>query len=265
MHRLAYTSTDDANGTAPASDDKSGSDMALSLGTTWQGTDWLRLYARADRFFRYPAIDEVVAYQGYDLSVPFNADLKSEHGYGGEVGADFRLGHAAFGLTAFAQDVKDLISFDYVQNLNVNLADAHRYGAETNLRLVYGAWRAGAFWTVSQVKLASGPYEGRELYLVPLHQVSGHVEWAPFDWASLRVGARYTASSWQGNDFENEYEKVPSSFVTDLLLRVRVASGCHLYAGADNLFDTQYAQIRYSGVWYPANGRFLRAGVQWEY
>jgi|GEM_PF-2407894 len=263
-HTLRYHFVDDS-GTAPEDkDDKTGSDTAFSLGTTWQATKSVRIWARADRFFRYPAIDEIVAYQGYDLSVPFNKDLDSEYGWSGEMGVDWSIPHAMLRVNAFTQDVKDLIAFDYMQNLNVNLADATRTGMETSAQFAFKHWKGGLFYTLLHVELDSGPYEGKELYLVPRNQFSGFVEWLQGRF-SVRVSGRYTGSQWQGNDFTNTRAKMQPFFVMDLIARMRVSENLHIFAGVDNALDRQYSALRYSGLWYPSASRSFKAGIQLRY
>jgi iron complex outermembrane receptor protein len=264
LHRLDYHFVDDNGNEAERADSKDGSDNAISIGTTWRPLESLRLYGRADRFFRYPAIDEVVAYQGYDLSVPFNADLDSESGWGAEVGAELALSGASFHLNAFAQKVEDLIAFDYTRNLNVNIADADRAGLEAGCKVVLGNWRAGLDYTILKVEFTSGPYKGSDLYLVPRHQAGGHIEWNNGR-IGIRASGRYTGWCWQGNDFRNEMERMPAYFVLDIVARLRVADGIHIYAAVDNALDRRYATLRYTGVWYPAPARSYRAGIQWEF
>ncbi|MFA5256983.1 MAG: TonB-dependent receptor, partial [Opitutales bacterium] len=178
-HSLRDHFADDTGAKPDDRDDTRGGDSAFSLGSTWQATGSLRLWARGDRFFRYPAIDEIVAYQGYDLSVPFNKDLRSERGWGAEAGVDWTVPHAMFRVNAFAQKVEDLIAFDYLRNLNLNIADAKRRGIETSAQFAFKHWKGGLFYTMLRVELTSGTYDGNELYLVPHNQFSGFLEWLP--------------------------------------------------------------------------------------
>jgi outer membrane receptor protein involved in Fe transport len=46
---------------------------------------------------------------------------------------------------------------------------------------------------------------------------------------------------------------------------LRVTDNLHVFAGMDNALDRHYATLRYTGVWYPAAERSLRAGVQWRF
>jgi iron complex outermembrane receptor protein len=244
---------------------KDGGDTAASLGATWQPAKGLRVFARADRFFRYPALDEVAAFQGYALERPFNEDLESERGWGTELGADWAVGRWMLRATAFAQDVEDMIAFDYNENLNVNLADGRRMGVELGAQWRGGQWAVGAFYTLLKSEFTDGPYSGSELYLVPRHQASGWLAWMPTGWLTLRASVRYSASAYQGNDLDNIYERLPAQAVVDVLARVRFSRQWQAYIGMDNALDRRYASLLYSGGWYPAPGRGLRAGMQWEY
>jgi iron complex outermembrane recepter protein len=263
-HNLDAGIIDDTSALPADTHEKSGTDSAYSLGATWQATKNVRIWTRGDRFFRYPAIDEVVAYQGYSLTVPFNSDLNSERGWGGETGIDWALPHTLLRVNAFAQDVNGLIAFNYTDNLNVNLADATRVGLETSAQAAFGDWRFGVFYTMLRVTFTDGKYEDKELYLVPHNQANGFVEWTPGRF-SLRANGRYVGASWQGNDFANARAKMPDYFVADLVARYRIGRRWHVFAAVDNAFDRHYASLRYSGVWYPSAARSYRAGVQWQY
>lgn len=250
---------------SPLESSETGSDTALSLGATWQPAPGLRAWVRGDRFFRYPALDEVAAFQGYALAEPFNKDLRSERGWGGELGAEWATGPVVLRLTAFAQDVEGLIAFDYHRNLNVNLSDARREGLEAGAEWRQGQFSAGAFFTLLRTTLQGCPYDGSDLYLVPRHQLTAHMTWTPIERVTLRGSVRYVGSQWQGNDLLNEYPRLPAYAVADLLLRVRLSRQWRAYAGIDNLFDRHYATLLYSGGWYPAPARGYRCGIQWDY
>ena len=70
--------------------------------------------------------------------------------------------------------------------------------------------------------------------------------------------------AFEGNDFQNLREKLPSYGVTHLLLRYEPKPGLSFYCRINNLLDEHYATVKYSGVWYPAAGRQLLIGVRRE-
>jgi len=250
--------------TANLDTDKSGSDNALSLGATWMAAKNVRLWMRTDKFFRYPATDEVAAYSGYAMSSPFNKDLHSERGHGVEAGAEWGLPYLTLSATAFAQDVEGLIAYDWMKNLNVNLSDARRLGTELSAKVSLGEFRAGVTATWLDVTFTSGDYDGSDLYLIPHNQLSGYAEYT-FGRLSARASVRYTGSQRQGGDSYNTMEKMPAYAVVDLTLRLRLTDTLHLYAAVDNLLDRRYATIEYYDYWYPAQERGYRAGIQWHY
>ncbi len=252
-------------GASPVDEDAQGSDFGASLGATWDATPDLRLWGRVDRFFRYPALDEIAAYQGYPQAVPFNSGLESEKGWGAELGTDWGLDGLLLRLTVFAQDVEDLIAYDYTRNLNVNLADAWRTGAEASAQWRSEHWSAGVFYTLLHTELSSGAYAGSDLYLVPRHQVNAHLTWIPSDRASLRCGLRYVGSSRQGNDLDNSLPRLPPYAVADLTLRMRLDAHWHVFGRVDNLFNRHYATLLYSGGWYPAASRSYQTGIQLDF
>ena len=263
-YQLAKLSAGIHDNTADDNFSRTGDDSAVSLGSTWLVAKDVRLWLRGDRFFRYPATDEVAAYSGYPMATPFNKDLRSERGYGMETGAEWFLKHYSFSATFFAQNVEDLIAYDFMQNLNVNTADAQRLGTELSAQAHFGSFRTGVSYTYLDVTYTSESYDGKDLYLVPHNQLSGFAEYAPGR-LSARVSVRYTGSQRQGGDSYGSMSRMPSYSVMDIVIRYRIATNLHIYAAVDNALDRKYASLVYYDSYYPAAERGYRAGVQWQY
>lgn len=255
----------DQYGKAPVNEDNQGEAVAASLGASWLPTKALRVWMRGDRYFRYPTLDEVTAFQGYELSLPFNSGLEPEEGWGLEAGIDWAAPHVLLRAGAFQQWAEGMIAFDYLQNLNVNLSDADRKGFELSATFAWGDWRAGIQYLQSRVILKGGPYHGKELYLVPDRQITAYLDWLPIERVRLRWIFRHVGSSWQGNDYMNNQERLPGYSITDLTVRFLLSPQLAIYGGVENLQDRKYAALRYSGVWYPGAGRSWRGGIQWEF
>lgn len=238
---------------------------AAQLGLRWEPRDDLAAWLRYDRIYRLPATDEIAAYQGYPMTVPFNDRLEAETGDGVELGAEFKPGNWTFGANLFAQWLDGEILYDYLQNLNVNLAGTRRYGVELNGGWRNDRWEAEVRYTSLAAEFADGPYAGNEVYLVPRNQVSAVLACHPVRKLTVQGEWQYVGSSFEGNDFRNNHERLPSYQVSNLLLRYEAKPGLTVYARVNNLFDERYATVKYSGVWYPAAGRQFQLGVRREF
>lgn len=238
--------------------------QAYQLGLRWEPRAEVSSWLRYDRLYRLPSVDEIASYQGYPLSVPFNDQLRAETGHNVELGAEWTPGPWMLRMNGFAQWLEGEIIFDYLQNLNLNLADTRRLGLETAAGYQAGIWDAQVHYTTLTAEFRSGPYEGKQVYLVPKHELAATLACRPAECVMVQVEYQYISDSFEGNDFQNVQEKLPSYGVANLLLRYEPKPGLSIYARVNNLFDERYATVKYSGVWYPAAGRQFQIGIRRE-
>ncbi len=237
---------------------------ALQAGIRWEPTEEQALWFRYDRLYRLPSIDEIASYQGFPLSVPFNDRLRAETGHNFELGGEWAPGGWTLGLNGFAQWLEGEIAYDFVRNLNVNLADTRRLGLEGWLGYRAEAWQADLRYTMLDAEFLDGPYAGKDVYLVPNHELSATLAWRPNDCLTLQAEYQWIGSSHEGNDFLNTRPKLPAYDVLNLLLRYEPSPGLSLYCRINNLLDERYATLKYSGLWYPAAGRQFLLGIRRE-
>lgn len=238
--------------------------QAYQLGLRWEPRADVSTWLRYDRLYRLPSMDEIASYQGFPLSVPFNDQLHAETGDNVELGAEWNPGSWSFRANGFLQWLEGEIAYDYLQNLNVNLADTKRSGAEISAGYHAERWSADLHYTLLTAEYESGPYAGKEVYLVPNRELSATLSCRPLDCVTLQAEWQYTGDAFEGNDFQNVQEKLPSYAVTNFLLRYEPRPGLSVYARVNNLFDERYATVKYSGVWYPAAGRQFMIGIRRE-
>ncbi len=234
------------------------------VGLRWEPSADLAFWLRYDRLYRLPSTDEIASYQGFPLSIPFNDRLRAETGHNVELGGEWSPGEWTFGLNGFLQRMEGEIAYDYLQNLNENLADTRRIGLESSLRYRRGIWEAALHHTALDATFESGAYSGKEVYLVPNREIAATLSCRPRDWLFLQAEYQYTGDSFEGNDFENRREKLPSYAVANLLVRYEPKPGLSIYCRVNNLFDEHYATVKYSGIWYPAAGRQVLLGIRHE-
>ncbi|MCU0795585.1 MAG: TonB-dependent receptor [Akkermansiaceae bacterium] len=241
------------------------SHRAFQAGLRWEPQPDLALWFRYDRLYRLPSTDEIASYQGFPLTVPFNDQLRAETGHNLELGGEWTLGNWTLGLNGFAQWMEGEIIYDYLANLNVNLADTKRMGLETTLGYDAGNWNIDLRHTALQARFDSGPYQGKEVFLVPNHEVTATLGWRPTEKLSLQAEYQWIASSYEGNDFLNVRPKLPAYDVVNLLVRYEPQPGLSVYARVNNLLDETYATLKYNGLWYPAAGRQFLVGLRQEF
>ena len=238
---------------------------AWQAGVRWEPRETVSAWFRYDRLYRLPSTDEIASYQGFPLTVPFNDQLRAETGHNLELGGEWTPDAWTFRLNGFAQWLEGEIAYDYLRNLNVNLADTRRLGVESSLGYQAGVWDASLHATLLSAEYESGPYAGKDVYLVPDQEITAILACRPSDRLTLQAEYQYIGSSYEGNDFLNNQPKLPSHGLTNFLARYEPKPGLSLYLRVNNLFDERYATVKYSGVWYPAAGRQFQLGIRREF
>ncbi|MCW1911951.1 TonB-dependent receptor [Luteolibacter sp. GHJ8] len=237
---------------------------AWQIGLRWEPREDLSSWVRYDRLYRLPSTDEIASYQGYPLTRPFNDQLRAETGHNLELGSEWSPGDWRFRLNGFAQWLEGEIAFDYLQNLNVNLADTRRLGVESSIGYSRGIWEADLHYTNLIAEYEGGVYAGKQVYLVPRHELTARLACRPVEKVMIQGEYQYIGDAFEGNDFQNTREKLPSYGVANLLLRYEPKPGLSVYLRVNNLLDEHYATVKYSGVWYPASGRQFQLGIRRE-
>ncbi len=238
--------------------------QAYQAGVRWEPVAELSTWLRYDRLYRLPSMDEVASYQGFPLSVPFNDQLHAETGHNVEFGGEWTPGAWSLRLNGFAQWLEGEIAYDYLKNINTNLADTRRIGAEASAGYQAGIWDAHLHYTMLTAEYESGPFAGKSVDLVPRRELTATLTCRPIDSLTVQAEYQYIGDSFEGNDSFNTREKLPSYGVANLLLRYEPKPGLSLYLRVNNLLDEHYATIKYSGIWYPAAGRQFQLGIRRE-
>ena len=238
---------------------------AYQLGVRWEPLPELGIWLRYDSLYRLPSTDEIASYQGFPLTEPFNDQLKAETGSNVEFGAEYEVSGWKLRVNGFLQQLQGEIIYDYQKNLNVNFADTQRLGGEIDISYRARLWEASVHFTQIDASFQSGKYRGKQVYLVPEQDLSSVVSLQLHEQVKVQAEYRFNASAYEGNDFSNTQEKLPSYAVANLILRYEPKPGVLFYTRMDNLLDESYAPIKYGGVWYPAAGRTFQCGVRREF
>lgn len=219
-------------------------------------SEGFHLWAGWDRVYRYPALDEAGAYQGFPLSDPLNEDLDPETGDNFEIGLK-RFGvNWHFSLTAFLLYMDGEIAYDEVERLNVNIGDTRRQGMEMDVSYQADHYGLTLFGSMLEASFRDRTV-GAAVPLVPELEVGGNAWLKIAGDLRLQIHARYVDTQFQGNDVDNELQPLPGYGLVDLALYWKPNEGLAVTAGINNLFDRAHIVSAYSGGFYPGAGRHL--------
>jgi iron complex outermembrane receptor protein len=238
---------------------------AYQFGIRWEPQLDLAAWFRYDNLFRLPTTDEIASYQGFPMAQPFNDQLHAETGHNLELGAEWTPRPWHLKANAFLQYLNGEIAYDYVQNLNVNLADTRRVGGEVELAYQAASWTASIRYAGIDATYDDGPYQGRQICLVPNHQLSSILELRPHQAVAVQLEHQFQSAAFEGNDFANTQPQLPAFSVVNLMLRYEPTKKLSCYLRVNNLLAEHYATVKYSGLWYPAAGRQLQCGMRYEF
>ncbi|MBO6102905.1 MAG: TonB-dependent receptor, partial [Opitutales bacterium] len=241
------------------------SGAGANFGLNYRFLENASVFFKFDQIYHYPTTDEVAAYQGYTMALPFNFDLKPETGQNYEVGAKYIFGGWTFTASAYLQYLQDEISFDNTQNMNVNLPDTRRYGVD--LQISYDAKYGGAsvFFSAVKAQFDAGEYAGKNIPLVPNFHGSAAVYAKPFEWLRLIARVNFSDSQYEGNDWANTARKIPSYYTFDFQANFQYTKYFSAFVSVENAFDEKYISCGWSGAYYPAMGRMIKAGINLKF
>ena len=242
--------------------DRTSRGWAAQLGLNWKPLNGVRTWLRYDRLYRFPVTDEVAFYQGFPTSQPFNDSLYSEIGDNIECGGEWEGPLGGFSLNLFAQQLQGEIAYDYGENLNVNMADTRRLGAELSAHAKWGGWTGRLAYTRLSATFIDGTYEGRFLPLVSPHSFSASLDTPSWRGLQGRTELIFRHHAFEGSDYLNTKRLLPGWTVVNCALRWEVNRHVTAFVRVNNLFDREYATLKFFGSWYPAPGRHVRSGVR---
>ena len=251
-------------------DDHSGSGSVFSprISAAYRISDYLRLRGSYGEGFRAPSAFELYSGSPYTIRrilVP-NPDLDPETSRTWEAGADIDYGIFSMGLTAFRNDIDDMIAEVFTGryegskpkipvNEVRNIAEAMTQGIELSagVKLGYG------FLLTDELTLLQGENKttGKELLYVP--EVSNVLKLSyrnPSAGFSGNIRLVTTGSQYTTPDLKTETYSIVNVYASKSLTdRVR------LYTGVDNLFDERVTD-GYGNVYGPgSSGTFIYGGL----
>ena len=217
------------------------------------------LRAAAYQGFRVPTLNE--QYRVFrvrsDVTVA-NATLKPEELVGGELGVQQRWGPFEGRITAYWNDVHDLVANVTLttrlpdcpagttcrQRQNLDLARIRGFETELELR-PHRDWRFLVSYLFADARVVDAPQqpalEGKRLAQVPEHAVTAIGRFSRPSWFDATLTGRYV-----GPQYEDDLNTLPLGgyFVLDAMLSRAVTKNVELYVAAENILDRVYSTGR---------------------
>lgn len=247
---------------------------AYEVGLTYLVGKKSKVFGRYATAYRLPFIDEQASYYGWGNG--FLADLDKETAKTIEVGTSLNpVKNLTVGLTLFQIDMTNEIAWNDAARRNENLDSTRHEGAEGTFSYLWEQrFKIYGSYTFHRATFASGPYNGRELPLVPNRVVRLGAEWTLPASFVLRPEVRFVSDAYLSGDKDNTGDKLAAYQVYTLFLFYRPQLNRYkisAFIGVDNLSDEKYAMIGVKETafspqaYYPMPGRTFKGGVSFEF
>jgi len=247
---------------------------AHELGLTYLVGEKSKVFARYATAYRLPFIDEQASYYGWGNG--FLADLEKETAKTMELGTSLNpLKNLTVGLTLFRIDMENEIVWNGATNRNENLDRTRHEGAEGTFSYLWEKlFKIYGSYTYHRATFEAGPYNGKELPLVPNQVIKLGTEWYLPAAFILRPEICFVSDAYLSGDNDNTGEKFSSYRIYDLFLFYRPVIGRYkisAFAGVENLTNELYATSGVKGTafspqaYYPMPERTVKCGISFEF
>lgn len=226
------------------------------------------LYFSFSQSFRYPALDEIYNFFNNTIS----SDLKPQTSDNYEFGLRHFFSKRLYANVNFYRlDTQDEIFLNPETFANENFgAETRRDGIELVVGLILKDLSLEGTYTYRDTEIRGGAFDGNEVPLVPEHQASVNVVWAPIEGWSFAVNGIYVAERFLESDYANEYPKLGGYAVANAKIQYTWKKFT-LFADVNNLFDREYdgygvlATVPVEPAFFPSPEINFFAGVKFDY
>jgi iron complex outermembrane receptor protein len=244
---------------------------AYEIAARHQLTDAWGVYGKFGTSFRLPNIND-----NFNLFTGAIALLEPQTSHDREIGAELKLGRAAYRLALYSIDTNNEIHLDPIAFNNVNLPPTKRYGAELEGKWNFSpALSVFANYTYTVAKFRSGSFGGidvtdKDVPLVPHTMANFGMSWEFMPRTRVNAVANYVGQQRFDSDETNTFNaKMPGYTLVDLKL-THEYRGWSFNTGVKNLFNEKY--FTYGVVTgfptfnaYPASERAVFASAQYDF
>ena len=237
---------------------------AVQLAANYKVTDAVRVYAKYDRAYRFPATDEMASYQGFG-PFAFNPGLQAELSDHYEIGATYQKARWTAGTALYRIDTKDEIFFNNTTFTNDNLPKTRRTGVQAKLGYDAGVagFRAQADYVDAELRETtpgSGVFTG-DLRMVPEWRLTNTVFARPVSGLEISATHRHTSSMAEDDSYTGPSPAtVPHIDLFDAKVSYKITPDWRVFAGVNNIADRSFIAYQVFGSIYSGQGRFIYAG-----
>lgn len=203
---------------------------------------------------------------------PFsNADLKPQTSINYELGTYqyYKFSDNFSGeinIAGYFISVKDEIDFDLMTQKYKNIIDTEHTGLETSLRLNFRHfWNGFMSYNFSEVKFKGGENDGKTLKGIPKNVYVAGISFRP----EKGFGGTLLLNGASGIYLDDENSEKLDGYSVINLRASYSFDFAMVYLDVNNVFNTSYNSTGYmlegEKYLYPAMGRFLRAGVNFNF
>ena len=221
-------------GSTPNEAEIDDNENAWELGVSNEVNNNWRVFAKADRNFRFAVADELSGVLGF---LPFP---ETQTGRSYEAGAEWQNGQTKLGLEIYQLDLNNEISFDPARFVNTNIGDSKRRGV-----ILEGSHNITPSWTINanisylNHEITSGTLKGSNIPLVADRTAAISTSYQYSQKLSGYIEVIATSDRVLGGDFNNTAGRVAGYAVSNLNLSYKV-NNFRLGLRVNNLFDKEY-------------------------
>jgi outer membrane cobalamin receptor len=175
-------------------------------------------------------------------------------------------------------DSSNEIRYDHATGTNINSADIRRYGVTANAQLNLAKdWMISPKVNVQSAKYTAGPFDGKNVALVPKISSSIGVLYKPKSSTTYSTYVNYVGAQYYEGDESNSKNKMPSFTTVDLAAIYKYGSW-ESAIRLKNIFDKRYANYGgygfvnlapgssgYSYYYYPADPRAIFISTRYTF
>jgi iron complex outermembrane receptor protein len=260
--RVAYDlrQEDLASGLAPLDESLTESETAYSAGLTLTYSGRSSVFARFNRSFRLPLVDEMAIFDYYSGAIKLNAELQPQIGNHYEVGVRHYFTPQIQGrVTFFRAEIDDEIFFNSSTFNNENHPETLHQGFEIGGRAdLYEKVTLFGNYTYTKATFEKDPFEGNDIPAVPRHRANLGIQiYNLFPGLRFSADYEYVGNSYAVSDQPNAFDKLDDYYTVN----ARVAykwNRWQAFLGVNNITDQEYSEYAVIGG-FPAGLNFYPA------
>ncbi len=254
-------------------DDVRESENAYSVGITYLYHDDSSLFARVNRSFRFPLIDELAYEDWSTFDILVNTNLKPQKGIHYETGIrHFFTPDIRANITYFRAEIENEIFYNPDVFMNENHPETLHQGVELGAYAdLFKHVTLFGNYTYEKATFEKNPYKSNDIPAVPRHK--GSVGFKIRDMVPgliFSADCNYVGSNFAISDQANNFDKKDAYYTINTMLSYEWKM-LKVFAGINNLTNKKYSEYAVMDTFltqryfYPAPERNYVGGISFEF